>query len=78
MFQNFLKKKLKKYINRNSKLNKNTYNLKWNILCTMDIDALEITKINSIRKYEENAYLLGNIFSIKKRKTTTTINYLGF
>ena len=78
MFQNFLKKKLKKYINRNSKLNKNTYNLKWNILCTMDIDALEITKINSIRKYEENAYLLGNIFSINKRKTTTTINYLGF
>jgi hypothetical protein len=44
----------------------------------MNIDALEITKINSIRKYEENAYLLGNIFSINKRKTTTTINYLGF
>ena len=44
----------------------------------MDIDALEITKINSIRKYEENAYLLVNIFSINKRKTTTTINYLGF
>ena len=43
----------------------------------MDIDALEITKINSIRKYEENGYLLGNVFSMSERKTTTTINYLG-
>jgi CRISPR/Cas system-associated protein endoribonuclease Cas2 len=34
----------------------------------MDIDALEITKINFIRKYEENAYLLGNIFSKEKKK----------
>ena len=50
--------------NRNSQINRNAYNLELNVLCTMDMDALEITKTNSIRKYEENAYLLGNIFSI--------------
>ena len=50
--------------NRNSQINRNSYNLELNVLCTMDMDALEITKTNSIRKYEENAYLLGNIFSI--------------
>jgi len=54
--------------NRNSQPNKNTYNLELNVLCTMDMDALEITKTNSIRKYEENAYLLGNIFSIEEQK----------
>ena len=44
----------------------------------MDIDALEITKINSIRKYEENAYLLRNIFSIEENKNNYNNKLFGF
>jgi hypothetical protein len=35
------------------------------INCTFDMDYLEITKNESLRKYEENVYLLGSIFSNK-------------
>ena len=35
------------------------------INCTFDMDYLEITKNESLRKYEENVYLLGSIFSTK-------------
>ena len=34
--------------------------------CTFDMDYLEITKNESLRKYEENVYLLGTIFSTSK------------
>ena len=33
------------------------------INCTLDMDYLEVTKSEAIRKYEENVYLLGTIFS---------------
>jgi hypothetical protein len=33
--------------------------------CTFDMDYLEITKNESLRKYEENVYLLGSIFANK-------------
>ena len=33
-----------------------------------DMDYLEVTKNESLRKYEENAYLLGTIFSNKVKK----------
>ena len=34
----------------------------------MDMDALEITKTNAIKKYEENIYLLGNIFDLSDNR----------
>lgn len=33
--------------------------------CVFDMDYLEVTKNESLRKYEENVYLLGTIFSNK-------------
>ena len=34
----------------------------------MDMDALEITKTYAIKKYEENIYLLGNIFDLSDNR----------
>ena len=38
------------------------------INCSMDMDALEITKTYAIKKYEENIYLLGNIFDLSDNR----------
>lgn len=38
------------------------FNPQLQISCWMDMDSFEITKTESIKKYEENIYLLGTIF----------------
>ena len=43
---------------------KANFNPQLQINCSMDMDALEITKTYAIKKYEENIYLLGNIFDL--------------
>ena len=44
--------------------NQKNFNPHLQINCSMDMDALEITKTYAIKKYEENIYLLGNIFDL--------------
>lgn len=44
-------------------INKNAIDSQLYVNCTFDMDYLEITKNESLRKYEENVYLLGTIFS---------------
>ncbi len=51
--------------NTNSTLLKNAIDSQLFVNCTFDMDYLEITKNETLRKYEENVYLLGNIFSMK-------------
>ena len=48
--------------------NKNSIDAQLFVNCTFDMDYLEITKNESLRKYEENVYLLGTIFSNKINK----------
>ena len=38
------------------------FNPQLQISCSLDMDSFEITKTESIKKYEENIYLLGTIF----------------
>ena len=38
------------------------------INCSFDIDYLEVTKIEPLKRYEENLYLLGKIFSSNETK----------
>jgi hypothetical protein len=42
--------------------------------CTFDMDYLEITKNESLRKYEENVYLLGTIFSTCEKEEGKNLN----
>jgi hypothetical protein len=49
-----------------SNINKNAIDSQLYVNCTFDMDYLEITKNESLRKYEENVYLLGTIFSTKE------------
>ena len=39
------------------------------INCSMDMDSMEITKTKAIKKYEENSYLLGRIFSLEEESS---------
>ena len=47
---------------------KANFNPQLQINCSMDMDALEITKTYAIKKYEENIYLLGNIFDLSDNR----------
>lgn len=40
------------------------FNYQYQMTCSMDMDSFEITKAESIKKYEENVYLLGTIFNL--------------
>ena len=45
------------------------------INCFMDMDSMEITKTQAIKKYEENSYLLGRIFEIiNKEENNNNLN----
>ena len=48
--------------------NQKNFNPHLQINCSMDMDALEITKTYAIKKYEENIYLLGNIFDLSDNR----------
>ena len=58
--------------------NKNSIDAQLIVNCTFDMDYLEITKNESLRKYEENVYLLGTIFSnkINKNKEEENDNFM--
>ncbi len=49
--------------------NKSTIDSQLFVNCTFDMDYLEITKNESLRKYEENVYLLGSIFAQKVKNS---------
>ena len=44
------------------------------INCSMDMDSMEITKTKAIKKYEENSYLLGRIFSLEEESLSNDTN----
>ena len=45
------------------------FNYQYQMTCSMDMDSFEITKAESIKKYEENVYLLGTIFNMNTPNT---------
>ena len=55
-------------MNNKTYQNQKNFNPHLQINCSMDMDALEITKTNAIKKYEENIYLLGNIFDLSDNR----------
>ena len=55
-------------MNNKTYQNQKNFNPHLQINCSMDMDALEITKTYAIKKYEENIYLLGNIFDLSDNK----------
>lgn len=55
--------------NSNNSINKNAIDSQLFVNCTFDMDYLEITKNETLRKYEENVFLLGNNFSIPINKS---------
>ena len=48
---------------------KPSFNYQYQMTCSMDMDSFEITKAESIKKYEENVYLLGTIFNMNTPNT---------
>ena len=55
-------------MNNKTYQNQKNFNPHLQINCSMDMDALEITKTYAIKKYEENIYLLGNIFDLSDNR----------
>ena len=55
-------------MNNKNYQNQKNFNPHLQINCSMDMDALEITKTYAIKKYEENIYLLGNIFDLSDNR----------
>ena len=55
-------------MNNKTYQNQKNFNPHLQINCSMDMDALEITKTYAIKKYEENIYLLGNIFDLRDNR----------
>jgi hypothetical protein len=54
--------------NLSSNIGKNMIDSSLHVNCTFDMDYLEVTKNESLKKYEENVYLLGTIFNSKTEK----------
>ena len=55
-------------MNNKTYQNQKNFNPHLQINCSMEMDALEITKTYAIKKYEENIYLLGNIFDLSDNR----------
>lgn len=58
----------------NHQVSKTAFNPQLQINCSTDMNSYEITKMESIRKYEENLYLLGNIFSLEDKDKTLNVS----